>query len=91
MTRKEFFKISGLLGVSLPLQSSLFACAGDEPSPSDFSGDVLIIGAGPAGMASGYLLAQKGINFQILEAGPTYGGRIKHTRSFVDFPISLEV
>lgn len=65
------------------------SCNKEVGEPSDFEGSVLIIGAGAAGMASGYLLAQKGIDFQILEASNTYGGRMKRTKSFVDFPISL--
>jgi monoamine oxidase len=40
-------------------------------------------------MASAYLLAQQGIDFQILEAAPTYGGRIKHNTTFADFSIPL--
>lgn len=50
---------------------------------------MLIIGAGAAGMSAGHLLAQRGVDFRILEAAPSYGGRIKHTRDFVDFPIPL--
>ncbi|TDF42257.1 amine oxidase [Alteromonadaceae bacterium M269] len=40
-------------------------------------------------MAAGYLLAQNGIEFEILEASGSYGGRMKQTTSFVDFPIPL--
>lgn len=56
---------------------------------SSFSGSVLIIGAGAAGLAAGYLLHQSGINFQILEAAPAFGGRMKRTTTFTDFPIPL--
>lgn len=91
MTRKDFIKACGILGISLPFQSVLAACSTDENETitNNFNGKVLIIGAGPAGMASAYLLAQQGIDFQILEASPTYGGRIKHNTTFADFPISL--
>ena len=89
MTRKEFIKISGLLGISIPLQSMLISCKKETLEPTDFNGSVLIIGAGAAGMAAGHLLAQNGIDFQILEASNTYGGRMKRTTSFVDFPIPL--
>lgn len=81
--------MSGLLGLSIPLQSMLTACNKEDLEPSNFNGSVLIIGAGAAGMAAAYLLAQKGIDFQILEASATYGGRMKQTNSFVDFPIAL--
>jgi len=55
----------------------------------NFSGSVTIIGAGAAGMTAGYLLAQRGIDFQILEASSVHGGRMKRTTSFTDFPIPL--
>lgn len=60
---------------------------GDPKIDDDFS--VLIVGAGAAGMAAGHLLAQRGVDFRILEAGPTYGGRIKHNTDWTEFPISL--
>ena len=37
---------------------------------------VLIIGAGAAGLAAGHALAQRGIDFQILEASDRIGGRL---------------
>jgi monoamine oxidase len=92
MTRKEFIKICTLLGISLPFQSTLMACSNSDtelPSSTNFSGKVIIIGAGPAGMTTGYLLAQIGVDFEILEALPTYGGRIKTNTTFTDFPIPL--
>ncbi len=89
MTRKEFVKACGLLGISVPFQSMFASCNKEIVEISDFTGSVMIIGAGAAGMASAHFLAQKGIDFQILEASNTYGGRMKHTTSFVDFPIPL--
>jgi monoamine oxidase len=92
MNRKEFLKVCGLLGLSIPLQGMISACStgNDDPVVSgEFSGKVLIIGAGAAGMAAGYLLAQNGTEFEILEASGTHGGRMKHTTSFVDFPVPL--
>ncbi|MEM9955174.1 MAG: FAD-dependent oxidoreductase [Chloroflexota bacterium] len=74
-----------LLGISTSLPSLLTANA-QEPS---FDGSVLIIGAGAAGMSAGYLLQQQGIEFQILEASSNYGGRMKRTTDFADFPIPL--
>ena len=49
--------------------------------------DVLIIGAGAAGMSSGYLLNQQGIDFQIIEACDCIGGRMRVDEVFTDFPV----
>ncbi|GAB5563979.1 MAG: hypothetical protein Wins2KO_10420 [Winogradskyella sp.] len=90
MKRNEFLKMCGLLGISLPLQSVLSSCSSSNINSNNNPPEsVIIIGAGAAGMAAGHLLAQQGINFQILEATSSYGGRMKHNTSFVDFPIPL--
>jgi len=90
MTRKEFLKMCGLLGISIPFQSALTACSSDENIASgNFDGTVLIVGAGAAGLTAGYLLNQQGIDFQIVEASSVYGGRMKRTIDFTDFPIPL--
>lgn len=88
MTRQEFLKISAILGIGMPAGASLLSCSNDEPVPSDID-SVLIIGAGAAGLSAGYLLGQRGINYQIIEASATYGGRMKRTDTFADFPIPL--
>ncbi len=54
-----------------------------------FSGKVLIIGAGSAGMMAAYTLQQYGIDFELIEAGPTFGGRVKKTTTFMDFSLDL--
>ena len=38
---------------------------------------VLIIGAGAAGITAGHLLAERGVDFEILEASSTHGGRVR--------------
>lgn len=91
--RRQFLSVAGMLG----LGTVAAGCAewfgvedngidGAEPAAGE---KILIVGAGAAGMAAGHLLMQRGIEFQILEAAPTYGGRIKRTKDFVDFPIPL--
>ncbi|MEO0474137.1 MAG: FAD-dependent oxidoreductase, partial [Bacteroidota bacterium] len=87
MTRKDFIKMCGLLGIGLPLQASFTSCD-REPllKPSE---KVIIIGAGAGGLTAAYLLNQQGIEVQILEASSTYGGRMKRTLDFADFPIPL--
>ncbi len=88
MTRKEFIKMCGMLGIGLPLQASFSGCEKQEPAISSDE-KVIIIGAGAAGLTAGYLLAQKGVEFEILEASSVYGGRMKRTADFADFPIPL--
>src|SRR5215207_8113291 len=41
--------------------------------PKQLHSDILIIGAGPAGLALGYHLRQRRIDFRILERGPAPG------------------
>lgn len=94
MNRKEFIKQSLLLGVGASILPSIFsACSKDEDFeyalPLDFNGDVLIIGAGAAGMMAAYRLAQNNINVTVIEAGATFGGRVKKTTTFADFPIDI--
>ena len=90
MKRDEFIKMCALLGISLPFQSALIACSKEDEIPFNSSSEkVLIIGAGAAGMAAGYLLAQRGVNFEILEASSTHGGRMRHNSTFTDFPVPL--
>lgn len=92
MTRKEFIRLSALLGISLPFQSVIASCSQEdslESRDTNSAEKIIIIGAGPAGMTAAYRLHQLGIEFEILEANSTFGGRIKHTRNFTNFPISL--
>lgn len=83
------------MGISLPLLSSvLLQSCGTKSliSPnldSSFKGNVIIIGAGAAGMSAGYLLKQYGIKFKILEASSVYGGRLKKAENFASFPLDL--
>lgn len=94
MDRKEFIK-QGLLfsaGAAI-LPSFLSSCSKEEDfnlaSPISFGGDVIVIGAGAAGLMAAYRLAQNNINVRVIEAGNTFGGRVKKTGIFTDFPIDL--
>lgn len=88
MNRREFIKICGMLGLSLPL-SGVMATCGEAGIQTSDAGNIMIIGAGAAGLAAGYLLQQQGLAFQILEASSIYGGRMKRTTEFANFPIPL--
>lgn len=88
MTRGEFIKICSILGIGLPIQATFGSCINDD-SISNLPNKVIIIGAGAAGLSAAYLLNQRGIDVQILEASSRYGGRMKRTLDFADFPIPL--
>ena len=45
-----------------------------SPGPAGTPLDVLVIGGGQAGLAMGYHLAQRGLSFQIVDAGAEIGG-----------------
>ena len=90
MQRRHFIKQSTLFSVGGLLVPSVFlsACRKDNLFEEvNFNGKVLIIGAGAAGLYAGYILKSKGINFQILEASNTHGGRMGKTTGFADYTI----
>ncbi|MEM6831075.1 MAG: NAD(P)/FAD-dependent oxidoreductase [Bacteroidota bacterium] len=93
MDRKAFIKKGLALGLGLPFINVLLSsCEEGIAYPvfeTDFTGRVLIVGAGAAGLAAGYLLHRQGIDFEIVEAGSNYGGRMKRDTSLADFPIDL--
>lgn len=81
MRRREFVAMSALLGLGTLTSPKLL----HAKSPRD----VIVIGAGAAGLTAGYRLRQRGINFQILEASRTVGGRMKRNLGFADFPLPM--
>lgn len=91
MTRKEFMKMCSILGIGLPFTSTFSSCKKDDDTdnPLGSDGKVIIIGAGVGGLTAGYLLQQRGIDFEILEASSQHGGRIRINTNFADFPIPL--
>ncbi|MEM6394857.1 MAG: NAD(P)/FAD-dependent oxidoreductase [Bacteroidota bacterium] len=95
MNRKAFLKNCLAAGIGLPFANLMLNSCEDSEGiefpmlETDFSGKVLIVGAGAAGLSAGYLLNRLGIDFEIVEASSRYGGRLKHDNSFADFPIDL--
>ena len=55
----------------------------------EYDGDVIIIGAGAAGLAAARVLEENDIQYIVLEATDHYGGRLQEDRDFADFPIDL--
>jgi len=90
MDRRKFLKQTSILSIGgLLLPSALLTSCRPDTLFEDiaFKGKVLIIGAGAAGLYAGYILKSKGIDFQILEAAPNYGGRIGKINGFANFPV----
>lgn len=56
---------------------------------NSFQGEVLIVGAGIAGLYTAKLLKEAGIRFTILEASDRVGGRIHSHQGFADFDVEL--
>ncbi|MCZ4279695.1 NAD(P)/FAD-dependent oxidoreductase [Kiloniella laminariae] len=87
MTRKEFLKylirVSAGAGIAASSGRLSQALADTRDLP------VLVIGAGAAGLMAGYELQRRGIDFRILEASAVFGGRVRKTTDFTDFPLDL--
>ncbi len=47
--------------------------------------EVFVIGAGPAGLTSSYLLTKEGVSTTVIEADPVYVGGISRTANYKDF------
>ncbi|MFT6246051.1 MAG: lysine-specific histone demethylase 1B [Salibacteraceae bacterium] len=91
MKRRAFIEKSVLAYLGLALTPNLMAsCPKEDVLPnSTFSGRVIIVGAGAAGLYAGFILKSRGIDFTIIEASNTIGGRIGKKEDFADFPIDL--
>jgi monoamine oxidase len=75
-------------GIILP--GFLSSCKDDlVPGEVNFKGKVLIIGAGAAGIYAAALLEEYNIDYEIIEAAPIAGGRIRAQSTFSDIPIEL--
>jgi monoamine oxidase len=92
MERRKFLKQTAYISAGAVIIPSLLttACAKDPVLPdSNFSGKVLIIGAGAAGLYAGYTLSRGGYDFEILEASDRIGGRMGSNTQFADHDIDL--
>lgn len=90
MTREDFIRKCAAMGVGIGLLPSLLtSCEPEDVLEVNFSGKVLIIGAGAAGLMAAYTCNQNNIDFEVIEATSVYGGRVKMTDTFADFPIDL--
>lgn len=92
LRRRELLQRGLFLGLGLGLGSPLFQACGDpspEPIKVNFSGKVLIVGAGASGLMAAYTLQKYNIDYQVIEAHSMFGGRLKKASDFGDVPIDL--
>ena len=104
MERRKALKQLGLgLSGGILLPSYLMSCSKDDLGPEvPYDGNVIVIGAGAAGLYAADILRVKGVKVTILEASSQPGGRIRslrnqtdaqyqsfNTASQADFPIEL--
>tara|TARA_B100000508_G_scaffold92582_1_gene72271 strand:- start:7473 stop:8651 length:1179 start_codon:yes stop_codon:yes gene_type:complete len=90
VNRRDFAKQTALVGFGLGIWPQLLVgCKKDKSWEINFSGKVIVVGGGAAGLMAGFYLKRFGIDFELLEAGSDIGGRTKKTDSFADFPIDL--
>lgn len=87
ISRRKFVRNTAIvLPGALFVPSMLLSCKKDKVN---FSGKAIIVGAGVSGMYAACLLHSYGIEVEVLEAAPVYGGRIRPLQGFSDFTIEL--
>lgn len=89
MKRQAFLRLLGwgLLASQLPLQS--LAQPPEAAQDTEAEEQILIIGAGLAGLTAAQVLQQAGYQVQVLEARKRLGGRIWTSRHWPDAPLDL--
>ena len=98
MKRRKFIR---QLGLALPATLALPAFINSSCNKNEDDGDgiktvkkykdykVVVIGAGAAGLYTGWYLNERGFNVSILEASGVVGGRVRHLSGFADFDVEL--
>src|SRR5882724_3261098 len=76
ISRRLFLGATAITAAGLTTTGVRLLQAGSLDSTAQSAGEVLIIGAGIAGLIAGYRLSQKGVRVRILEAQERTGGRM---------------
>jgi monoamine oxidase len=83
--RKALKQIGVGLSAGIFMSPFLGSCKKDNPGPQvPYDGNVMVIGAGAAGLYAADILRIKGINVTVLEAASQPGGRIRSLRNQTD-------
>ena len=92
MNRLDFLKKTSLLGAGIALMPCIMTSCLKEINIApaiDYEGEVIIVGAGAAGMMAAYRLARNNVKFKLIEAGDDFGGRVKKVSDFADVPFDI--
>jgi thioredoxin reductase (NADPH) len=87
---RRLLEQAGLVLVD-PSHAELTAALGMRTSPAPGGCDILIVGAGPAGLAAAVYAASEGFDAQVLEPAVPGGqaGTSSHIRNYLGFPYGL--
>jgi monoamine oxidase len=95
MKRRKFLQQLGYtIPASLAIPNLIASCKKDDDdgiaTVKKFKNyKVIVIGAGAAGLYTGWYLHERGFDVTILEASDRVGGRVRHLSGFADFDIEL--
>ena len=81
MNRKEFLQNSALGLTAALVVPSLFTGCKEDLSPIETDKQIVIIGAGVAGLRAAHYFRQRGVEVIVLEAQEKAGGRVRTNRS----------
>lgn len=89
MKRREVLqKLAYTIPAGMAFPSLLTSCDQSKITPTPvYDGNVIILGAGAAGLSAAQQFLDKNIQVKILEASDRYGGRIRLRKEFFDFPM----
>ena len=91
MKRREVLqKLAYTVPVGMTMPTLLSSCQDHKVTPTPvYDGNVIIIGAGAAGMYAAQLLMDRKIPVSVLEASSLFGGRLRVQTEFFDFPLEM--
>lgn len=89
MKRREVIKkLAYAVPAGMAFPSILSSCEQNDITPTPvYDGNVIILGAGAAGLYAAQQLLDRNIDVTILEASDRYGGRVRLQKDFFNFPM----
>lgn len=89
-SRRQFLHDSLRFSTAAATLPTLLACQPyDDTLPPADVGNVLVVGAGVAGLAATQRLLDKGVNVSLLEATDRPGGRVQPLTDFAAWPVEM--